>query len=275
MAGELALTFDDGPDPVDTRRLLALLAEHGVKGTFFVFGEKAALHPDVVREVVAAGHSVQPHCWSHAQSHHELSADGIAADFDRVLRLLDELDVPKPTLWRPPWGKLLPGVSRALAADRGLAVVGWTVTVVDWEPRPGADLYETLVGDLDPTATNVVLMHDGHVDTGQTRTDASNTLDALGLLLTGPPREYVLVKGGVEGNLCEAVEHGGTFLAWSVRSLRRRISMARSLTSQLFRLARLSASGRSIRKGTEGRRAKNIIVGRALGRAGVWRRLWK
>lgn len=49
----------------------------------------------------------------------------------------------------------------------------------------------------------------------------------------------------------------------------------RSLTSQLFRAARLSASGRAMRKGNAGRRAKNILVGRALGRAGVWRRLWR
>jgi hypothetical protein len=49
----------------------------------------------------------------------------------------------------------------------------------------------------------------------------------------------------------------------------------RSLTSQLYRAARLSASGRSIRTGHAGRRAKNILVGRALGRAGFWRRLWK
>jgi len=51
--------------------------------------------------------------------------------------------------------------------------------------------------------------------------------------------------------------------------------MGRSLTSQLYRLARLSATGRSVRKGTEGRRVKNVLIGRALGRAGVWRRLWK
>jgi hypothetical protein len=48
-----------------------------------------------------------------------------------------------------------------------------------------------------------------------------------------------------------------------------------SLTSQLYKVARLSASGRAVRKGYAGRRAKNIIVGRALGRAGIWRRLWK
>ncbi len=202
MAGELALTFDDGPDPADTRRLLALLGEHGIGATFFVFGEQAAMYPDVVREIVAAGHAVQPHCWAHA-SHHELSGEEIAADIDRILGLLGELDVPKPTLWRPPYGKVRPGVSRAIAADRGLALVGWTVTVVDWHPTPGSELFEKLVGDLDPGAVNVVLMHDGHTNTGQTRADASNTLDALGRLLEGPPRDYVLVDGAVETNLVE------------------------------------------------------------------------
>jgi hypothetical protein len=51
--------------------------------------------------------------------------------------------------------------------------------------------------------------------------------------------------------------------------------MAKSLTSQLYKAARLSASGRAVRKGSVGRRAKNIIVGRALGRTGVWRKLWR
>lgn len=202
---ELALTFDDGPDPVDTRRLLGLLDEHGIGATFFVFGEQAALYPDVVREVVAAGHAVQPHCWSHV-SHHALSGEEIAADIDQVLGLLGELGAPKPTLWRPPHGDLRAGASRRIAADRGLALVGWTVTVVDWYPTPGPDLFEKLFGDLDPGALNVVLMHDGHTNTGQTRADSSNTIDALGRLLGGPPRDYVLVEGGVEANL---VEHSG------------------------------------------------------------------
>jgi peptidoglycan-N-acetylglucosamine deacetylase len=202
VAGELALTFDDGPDPVDTRRLLGLLDEHGIGATFFVFGEQAALYPDVVREVVAAGHDVQPHCWSHV-SHHALSGEEIAADIDRVLELLGDLGVPTPALWRPPHGHLRAGASRRIGADRRLALVGWTVTVVDWHPEPGADLFGKLVGDLDPGALNVVLMHDGHTDTGQTRADASNTIDALGLLLGGPPRAYVLVEGGVDTNLCE------------------------------------------------------------------------
>jgi peptidoglycan/xylan/chitin deacetylase (PgdA/CDA1 family) len=202
VAGELALTFDDGPDPVETRRLLALLGEHRIRATFFVFGEQAALYPEVVREVVAAGHAVQPHCWSHA-SHHTLSREEIAADIDRALGLLGEIGAPKPTLWRPPYGALRAGVSRAIAADRGLVLVGWTVTVLDWHPTPGPDLFEKLVGDLDPGALNVVLMHDGHTNTGQTRADSSNTIDALGRLLKGPPRDYVLVEGGVDTNLDE------------------------------------------------------------------------
>jgi peptidoglycan/xylan/chitin deacetylase (PgdA/CDA1 family) len=200
VAGEIALTFDDGPDPVGTRRVLALLARHGIRATFFVFGERAALHPDVVREVVAAGHVVQPHCWSHT-SHQALSREEITADIDRVLELLADLGAPSPTLWRPPYGELRAGVSREIAADRGLALVGWTVTVMDWHPTPGPELFAKLVSDLDPGALNVVLMHDGHTGTGQTRTDSSNTIDALGRLLEGPPRDYVLVERGVETTL--------------------------------------------------------------------------
>ena len=67
MAMEVALTFDDGPHPDGTRRILALLQEHGVKATFFVSGERASQHREAVQDVLASGHSVQPHCWAHGQ----------------------------------------------------------------------------------------------------------------------------------------------------------------------------------------------------------------
>jgi len=200
VAVQIALTFDDGPDPVGTREVLALLERHGIRATFFIFGERAVLYPEVVREVIAAGHVVQPHCWSHT-SHHALSRKEIAADIDRVLGLLAGLGAPSPTLRRPPNGELRAGVSRAIAAERGLALVGWTVTVMDWHPTPGGELFQKLVRDLDPVALNVVLMHDGYTNTGQTRVDSSNTIDALGRLLEGPPRDYVLVERGVETTL--------------------------------------------------------------------------
>jgi len=75
----IALTYDDGPNPDGTRRVLDLLAWRGVQATFFVWGEAAERHPEVVREVVAAGHSVQPHCFRHI-SHWERGRDEIAAD---------------------------------------------------------------------------------------------------------------------------------------------------------------------------------------------------
>src|SRR5262245_23501370 len=62
---EVWLTIDDGPDPEDTPRLLALLAEHGARATFFVIGEKAERHPELIRDIVAAGHEVAHHTYTH------------------------------------------------------------------------------------------------------------------------------------------------------------------------------------------------------------------
>ena len=201
MAAELALTFDDGPDPVDTPRLLALLGDHDVKATFLVWGEQAAKYGDVVREVIDAGHSVQPHCWAHTD-HWAMTAATIADDLDAVAAILEELGAPAPRLWRPPYGHLLPDATRAIAADRGLALLGWDVTVVDWLiENDAAALHASLLVDLADHASPVVLMHDGHAEDGQTRLDASNTIGVVRRLLDSGEWSYVAVSGGVEGYL--------------------------------------------------------------------------
>ena len=69
----IALTFDDGPDPEGTPRILDLLAEHGARATFFVFGEKAHRHPELIARALAAGHAIQPHCWA---DHERATASG-------------------------------------------------------------------------------------------------------------------------------------------------------------------------------------------------------
>jgi peptidoglycan/xylan/chitin deacetylase (PgdA/CDA1 family) len=103
---QVALTFDDGPHPRWTREILDVLSENpGTNATFFIWGEQAQQHSDVVTEAIRAGHSVQPHCWHHV-AHWDLDAVEIRADIDRVLALLGELGVSTPRLWRPPWGRL-------------------------------------------------------------------------------------------------------------------------------------------------------------------------
>ena len=108
-----------GPNPDATRRILELLGRHGARATFFIWGERAAQHPDVVREVVAAGHSVQPHCCAHV-SHWTLEPSAIRADIDRVTSCSRELGGGRSDALAPALRQLLRRRERRIAAERGL-----------------------------------------------------------------------------------------------------------------------------------------------------------
>ena len=170
VAEQLALTFDDGPWPGGTDKILKLLDEHNVRATFFVCGEQVNTHPNLVRDAVAAGHSVQPHCWSHATSYHDLSTDLIRDDIDRLLALLDELGVATPSLWRPPWGAWRPGANDVLAQERGLRLTGWTIDSSDWSGVAATKMYDHVRMKLEqtfPSPTPALLMHDCPLERGQ------------------------------------------------------------------------------------------------------------
>jgi peptidoglycan/xylan/chitin deacetylase (PgdA/CDA1 family) len=205
MAMEVALTFDDGPHPDGTRRILELLQEHGVKATFFVWGERASQHREVVQDVLASGHLVQPHCWAH-NSHWSLDPDGVRADIEKVMALLGDLEAPTPHLWRPPYGQLLRVATRAIAAEHGLELAGWTINPKDFEGTDATTMYHDLAGQFaDADSRPVVLMHDGHREPGQLarRTDTSNTCGLVRLLLGDGALRFALLSGGVEASLWE------------------------------------------------------------------------
>ncbi len=104
-ARRLALTFDDGPDPVHTPKVLELLRGAGVHATFFVVGERAARAPGLVREMAAAGHEVENHTWSH--SNLWLCGPGrTAREISLVQELVTRLTGRQPRFFRPPWGMM-------------------------------------------------------------------------------------------------------------------------------------------------------------------------
>ena len=160
----VALTFDDGPDPRWTPKLLATLARLDARATFFVQGQRLVEHPEIAREAVAAGHELQPHCFEH-RSHRDLSDDEIAQDIERLLAVLSEhAGVSAPTLWRPPYGHIRSPATYDLAAAHDLQVVTWTLNTCDWG-GPSADaMWSTIVEESRPMAAlrpdSVVLMHD-------------------------------------------------------------------------------------------------------------------
>ncbi len=127
---ELALTFDDGPNPASTPRVLAMLAEHGVKATFFVVGEKALAHPELVRELARAGHGVGIHGHVHDRLYALRSARFVERDVARAVAAVETTLGVAPTLFRPPVGFVSGAV--AVSVERaGLTLVGWSARSLD------------------------------------------------------------------------------------------------------------------------------------------------
>jgi peptidoglycan/xylan/chitin deacetylase (PgdA/CDA1 family) len=160
----VGLTFDDGPDPVRTPRLLALLRQHDVKAVFCLWGEHVEAYPQVVHQIVADGHTLG----NHSMRHHDMSAwspEAIEADLVETNRVI-RLAVPGARIpyFRAPYGAW--GATPEVAARLGMQPLGWRLAVSDWE-LPGTDeLVRRLEEGITPGA--VVLLHDGGGDRSQT-----------------------------------------------------------------------------------------------------------
>jgi peptidoglycan/xylan/chitin deacetylase (PgdA/CDA1 family) len=169
----VALTFDDGPDPRGTPAVLAALAAVGVRATFFVLGERAEREPELLGRVLAEGHAVELHGHAHLR-HTEHPREAVEADLRRAIQTLGHV---RPSSWRLPWGALAP-YSRALAADHGLKLVGWTADTHDWR----GDAAELMLDAMTLAPGAVVLMHDG-VGPGARRRDCAQTARLVGPLV--------------------------------------------------------------------------------------------
>jgi peptidoglycan/xylan/chitin deacetylase (PgdA/CDA1 family) len=175
-SGEVALTFDDGPDPRFTESLLGVLAELDVRATFFCIGSRAEAHPELMRAIVDGGHSVG----SHSLSHPDTWTVGTRA-LVRELRAghaAVESAIGRPTtLFRPPKGYLDARVATAIRVA-GLRSWLWTVDPSDWQEGSSAD--DIVAACADVEGTDVVLLHDGIADGGVgVQLDRSATLAAL------------------------------------------------------------------------------------------------
>ncbi len=134
----VALSFDDGPHPEHTPRVLEALARRGAKATFFMIGEKVERHPEVARAVARAGHEIGSH--GHRVDR-RLALRGLPAirdDLTRSVRALEAATGARPAFFRPPYGVLNPRFFR-VCDELSLDVVGWSVRALDGVARTGAD----------------------------------------------------------------------------------------------------------------------------------------
>ncbi|MGP3985558.1 polysaccharide deacetylase family protein [Streptomyces sp. 3N207] len=153
----LALTFDDGPHPEHTPRLLEVLRRHDVQATFFVVGENAAAFPGLLNAIAADGHVVGNHSWAHRSLTRMHPAD-VRDDLGRTSELIDRVVGTPPRWCRAPFGAWHPH-SLKVCADLGMEPMGWSVDTRDWT-RPGAARIVRAVTDR-ATPGAIVLQHDG------------------------------------------------------------------------------------------------------------------
>jgi peptidoglycan/xylan/chitin deacetylase (PgdA/CDA1 family) len=126
----VALTFDDGPHPVTTRRILAVLAATRHRATFFLLGEKARRHPEVVREIHAAGHTLGVHGDRHDRLHAFRMPWRVRNELLRAARAVEDATGVRPRFFRPPLGHTSVTTTRGVRRA-GMIIVGWSIRGLD------------------------------------------------------------------------------------------------------------------------------------------------
>ena len=177
--GEIALTFDDGPDVDVTPHVLDLLDTVGARATFFCVGSRARAHPQLVREIATRGHAVENHTFGHSSFFGFYGVGRLARDISDAQKALADIVGIAPRLFRAPFGIRTPLTEPALAR-LGLRCVAWNVRSLDSTDDDAARVASRVVRRLRPGA--IVLLHDGME--GRRRRGAASVLGALPAVLT-------------------------------------------------------------------------------------------
>lgn len=150
---QVAITFDDGPDPVYTPELLAGLKERNVKATFFLLGKQVEQYPDIVKQMYEEGHVVGCHSYEHIDLS-QLSEEDACAQVKQICDLIYEITGERPSFVRPPYGEWLP----CLDEDFCMIPVLWDVDPLDWATKDARLVVDRVLEDVEEY--DIILMHD-------------------------------------------------------------------------------------------------------------------
>ncbi len=169
----IAITFDDGPHPKNTPRLLNMLRARNIKATFYMVGSNVDLYPQVVRRVVAEGHEIGNHSYSH-RLFSKMSDSEIRQELSRTRDAVQRAAGVQPLTLRPPFGGMLTRQREWVNAEFGYPIILWSIDPLDWK-RPGPSVVCSRIVSA-TTPGSIILAHDLH---GQTVDAMPATLDGL------------------------------------------------------------------------------------------------
>ncbi len=154
----VALTFDDGPDPRSTPKILDMLEQVGASATFFVIGHKVDAHPGLASEIAERGHILGVHGYAHERIFALRSPKHVRKDLERAIDAIHRCTGKRPTLFRAPIGHISPSIARVVG-ELELSVIGWSVGGLDGWPRAKPDVVANrVIKKLQDGA--IVLLHD-------------------------------------------------------------------------------------------------------------------
>jgi peptidoglycan/xylan/chitin deacetylase (PgdA/CDA1 family) len=162
-AGYVALTIDDGPDPIVTPKVLELLDRFGAKATFFCIGARVGEFPELAREIVRRGHAIENHTQHHRWYFSLLGVGGLRQEIARAQRAIGEVSGSEPRYFRAPAGLRNPLLEWVLIRER-LRLVSWTRRGFDTVRSEPRQVLQRLLHDL--RGGDILLLHDGHAARG-------------------------------------------------------------------------------------------------------------
>jgi peptidoglycan/xylan/chitin deacetylase (PgdA/CDA1 family) len=174
---EVAITFDDGPNPPFTLEIADILEEHGVRGTFFEVGKAVVQRPDVTKALIERGHMVGNHSYYHGAFSY---LDPWYPELEQTQKAFKQSVGVCPAVFRPPHGTHTPFMSQIID-DHGMTLVTWDVSALDWVETDGAVVAANVLAKVKPGS--IILLHDG-ID-GNIGADRSVLLKALPEILDG------------------------------------------------------------------------------------------
>lgn len=195
----VAMTFDDGPHPTHTPRLLDMLKERGLRATFYLIGNRVVQYPQIARRIAEEGHEIGNHSWSHPFMD-RLSDAAVTREIDQTTDAIFQVTGRPPVTFRPPYGAFSRRQRTGLHTARSLPTILWSVDPQDWR-RPGAQtVARRILQNARPGG--IILSHDIH----------RGTIDAMPQTLNG------LAQGGLT---CVTVSQILGWPLWQSRRFRR------------------------------------------------------
>jgi peptidoglycan/xylan/chitin deacetylase (PgdA/CDA1 family) len=168
---QAALTFDDGPDVYYTTKILDILSKNKIRATFFIVGQRAEKHPEIIKRIVNDGHTIGNHSWDHPDLN-KLTPEKVKFELDQTSNLLCSITGFQTHLFRPPYGAASQSVVNELAS-MGYKVIDWSVDTRDWAGTPPAIIMEYVKKELKPGG--IILEHCA----GGKNDNLDNTVKAL------------------------------------------------------------------------------------------------